>query len=194
MITGAHSIPGKTNNDVIGLNIWNQNLRKIPQGIDGDFKNIQAFQVYNSKLGTIAKEDLRQFPNLILLSILKNDVLVIDGDLLAYNRKLLNVDFISNLLLHIGENLFQGLTTLVSVNFSNNPCVSSYRATPQSIQELNRQFPILCPPIAPVSTECADSCVLRIKNLEEKHSLQIAENEQRITELEKQIREISARP
>lgn len=178
IIDGPH-LDSKTNNEVIGLNIWNQNLRKIPQGIDTHFKNIKAFQVFNSKLGTILKEDLKQFPDLILLSIIKNDILVLDGDLLMYNRKLESVAFTENLLMRIGPNLVKGLNTLVGINFHYNPCVSTAASSPQAIQALNDELPLLCPPI---STECPDTCK------------KISSNEERIIELEKQIREISSRP
>jgi hypothetical protein len=156
---------------VLGLGIAFQNLRKIPQDIDRYFKNIISFQMYRSNLGTLTKEDLKQFPNLVLLSIIENDIAVLAADTFIYNQNLEHVHIRGNLLLTVGQNLFKNLNHLISVDFRWNPCVDVL-ANSGEILYLNEQLRILCSEEKQLPTEWIE----------------------RIVELEKQIREISASP
>lgn len=202
VIVGEHN-DGKGNSDLEGLNIWNQNLEKIPQGVDNFFTNVKALQVYSSKLQTITSENLEQFPKLEVISIRKNGIISLDGNLFENTPNLRFIDFSENLIQHIGRDLLKNLNNLSDVRFIANPCINEV-AGREEILYMNENMPLLCPAaktttiLVPTtteaSTECPASCVEQFEVLENKFSDVVAAYEARIVELEKQMRELNSRP
>lgn len=204
IVTGEHS-SSKSNDDVKGIFIMDQTLENIPMGLDNFFKNVEALQIYNSGLKVIRSEDIQQFHNLEVLSLFKNELTTIDGNLFVFNQRLKFLELTENKLEHVGSELFEGLNYLDDVRFLRNPCVDKSAATREDIQSLNLRLPLLCPEkkedatLPPRTTpedsqECSAGCVERFEVLENKFSDIVAAYEERIIELEKKMREITASP
>lgn len=145
-VTGDH-LRGKSNLNVLGLVIRDQNVTKIPGNITRSdlLPNIIAIIWRNSNLQTIIADDLEQFPKLEVLSINQNLVTTLDGNLFMFTRSLRSVGFYKNNIRHVGANLLTKLSDLEIVNFEANPCVNTQAATKQEISILNVDLPRSCP-------------------------------------------------
>lgn len=144
----------------------------------------------NSNLRIISAADLKPFPDLIYLSMqFRTKLSEIDGDLFKYTPKLQLVAFAGSIH-HFGYNLLENLGDLQHVGFQS-PCLNMSASNPEEIEELKRKLTAQCPPL---QVECADSCLERFK-VQEKEIAEIKISfEDRIVELEKQVRELASRP
>lgn len=197
-ITGNH-LTEKSNSDLAGLNIWRQDLPDIPKGIDKFFPNVKAVQVHTSGLKTINSKDLQQFPMLEVLSIYSNFVVSLDGNLFDSTRGLQFISFSENALQHVGRDLLKNLDNLKAANFLENPCVDIYASSSAEISELNDKLPLICPAeetttVLVPTKECPVTCIEHFGVIEENFSKVVASFEERIVELEKQMRELSGNP
>lgn len=167
-VTGDH-LRGKSNLDVVGLVVHDQNVTKIPGNITRTdlLPNIIAIIWRTSNLQTISAEDLEQFPNLKVLSIYQNQVTTLDGNLFTFTRSLKSIGFYKNNIRNVGEGLLNDLSNLEIVNFGANPCVNTQAATKQEISTLNLDLPRLCPmplnptepPVTTTTTELTSTTV-----------------------------------
>lgn len=197
-VEGTHE-DEMANEDVEYLRIWTQNLPFIPGDIDNFFKNIKGLDFFDSNLTTISAEDLKQFPNLLLFGAERNKLVSLDGNLFKHTPLLRWISFQSNQIQHVGQNLVEGLINLEELNFANNPCVDVNAVDRTAILSLNDELPIFCPSLASTTTEslqeCPIACLERIESSEIKVSEQnstINELTERLTDLEKKVREITS--
>lgn len=123
-VTGIHEI-GQSNDDVTFLNILQQKLTSVPEGIGNVFKNLDILCIKESSLTSISANDLRQFPSLVHLNLYRNQLTSIDGDLFAYTPQLEQVNFDRNKILHIGQGLVTNLNNLIYLVLTNKFCIAN---------------------------------------------------------------------
>jgi hypothetical protein len=109
------------------------------------FPYIRAFQWFNSNLWLISAQDLRQFPNLILLSLSKNKITTLESDVFKFTPRLILINFDNNLLFHVGDDFLETVRYLSKAYFRSNPCFNDYELTPSAVRRLNERIPEACP-------------------------------------------------
>jgi hypothetical protein len=220
-VSGNHEYR-KSNNDVRSISIRNQHLvTKLPQGIENFFENLLGLEVWSCQLSTISFEDLRPFPNLIILGLEINQLTSLDGNLFRNTPNLRWLSFQDNKIRNVGVGLLNNLNQLTTVNFLQNYCIHRYANTPEYIENMKRDLPIQCPPAVtvpttpaltttpapttttpvtlppPVSGQCPAECSETIANqgrrIGELENV-VSVYESRLAELEKQMREINSNP
>lgn len=159
-VIGSHMI-GKGNGDVLCLhNHEQQQITRIPRDVENVFPNLECIIWNPGNLASISSEELK-FPNLLALSLSINQIVTLDGDLFQYNPNLVRIAFNNNLLQHVGYGLLTNLNQLAFAYFENNPCVNQFAITPERIQELKLQLPLMC------LEECSFGCSMKLGSLEE---------------------------
>lgn len=200
-VKGTH-LEGRENQNVEALYVLAQTLHYLPNNLGNFFPNLRAIWCHESQLLKISAETLKPFPNLMEFGARNNALETLDGDLFKYTPKLKWIYFSSNLIQHVGYDLMTDLIDLQNAIFLKNPCINVTANGFLEIQELNMQLPRKC--------RCAVKCSLgndvqelqnKIDVLEElniqqrtKQSKLDAETEERLLELEKQIRELNSNP
>lgn len=189
-----------TNDDVKFLAVEFQNLPFIPGNIDSFFPNVRGIEWLSSNLTSISAADLEQFPELLLFSVEHNNLISIDGDLFQHNPLLRWINFSRNQIQHVGLNLFRDLNDLRELYFFNNPCASATARNREDVLSLIDELPILCPPLPTTTTErppeCPVACLTHIESSDEKiseMSLQIADHEATISELDSEVKILTER-
>lgn len=118
-------MPGVTNDNVRGVMITDTTCHFVPKGLEKVFVNIEALQIYNSKLRSITQQDLEPFPNLLAIHMNANNLISLESNLFRYNPKLRHVNFGYNHLRIIPFDIFDSIEDLKDVYFNGNVCVSS---------------------------------------------------------------------
>lgn len=160
------------------------------------------FRWFNGLLSSISADDLKPFQNLLSLSLARNNLDTIDGNLFEYSKNLQVIDFNDNPLEHIGFDLFANLEWLERANFTLCNCINFDALNPEQILKLNDMMPEECPPLdtttPPETTSTRDpggECSFRCSLNEETSALQNRTDqlEGRISELENQLNDLRAR-
>lgn len=120
-------------------------LNRIPGNFDVIFPRLQGFN-WGSNLTSVIANDLRQFPNLVFLTLAGNQIQTVDGDLLRFTPLLQHLSLNINLIQHVGHDLFNGTDRVRTADFRSNPCIDVRATTVEAVRDLNIQLPILCPP------------------------------------------------
>lgn len=187
-VKGEHE-KGKSNFDVEYLNLYNQRLSRIPKNIEIFFPNLKGIEWHNSNLTEVHAEDLQPFPDLLVFAAFYNKLESVDGDLFKHNPKLQRVYFHSEKIQSVGDGLLSNLNELISVNFESNPCIDTYAATPEQVEEIKSELVTKCP--SSETSESAEPSAVyleQIRTLESKILKFAGQNSQ----LEKRIMELSA--
>lgn len=129
------------------LTVVRENLSFVPQNIDLFMPNIRSIMFKNGNLNKISAEDLRQFPQLEVLSIIYNRLVSIDGNLFMDTPYLRYISFEGNAIRNVGQDLVTYLYDLEYLSFRRNLCVNREATTPEAIMTLGMQLPAVCPPI-----------------------------------------------
>lgn len=119
------SINGKTetHKSTKVLQIIEQTVKFLPNGIERFFPKIQGLWVLYSKLETIEQTDLKPFPGLKEIVLRGNQLETLDGNLFIFNLELTLVDLADNKLKIIGEHLIDPLLQLKKICLQKNICV-----------------------------------------------------------------------
>lgn len=158
-VTGVHQT-GKTNDNVEFLYIIGQYLPFFPDGIAGIFKNLKALWIMSSSLTSISANDLRPFPQLLVVIVNGNKLTSIDGDLFKYTPSLTYVNFNDNQIEHIGNNLVTNLNNLTTLYFGGNICINLMYATVRSqVVDLGTWLTYFCPPLEVTPTNPSANCM-----------------------------------
>lgn len=157
-VTGLHQT-GRTNADVQHLQLHNQNLSFIPKGIVDFFNNLDVLVIDVSSLTSISAEDLRPFPNLLMLSLWRNELTSLDGDLFKYTPHLEVIEFGSNQIQHIGHDLVTNLNNLTFFFIQFNVCINRWAVTRDDVLLLASELSIFCPPLDVTTTTTTTTTV-----------------------------------
>lgn len=186
-VVGTH-LDGKNNFDVRSVHVsGDRTCNRIPQNIEKHFPNLLGIAWDHGNLTSISAEDLKPFPYLRMISIGKNNVVKLDGNLFKYSPKIRYIRFHTNFFEHIGQDLLTDLTDLQWVDFGKNPCIDLSASTTVQFEELNTQLPIKCPPLA---GECLVSCAMSKAVHELK--LKEAEQDEKIKQLNDTVSKLEA--
>lgn len=145
-ISGRHMIRRDDSNvEVIEFNRINE-LTFFPGNIHQFFPNLIAIKFERTGLTSLSSENLRDFPNLLLFSVVHNNIVSIPANLFQNNRRLqhLTIDN-SPVLESIGENLLGRLIDLNVASFRNNLCISDVARSRNAVIRLNDILHIECP-------------------------------------------------
>lgn len=164
-VVGTHP-DGFSNDDVLGLSIYNQRgLTQLPGNFNNFFSSLTAVDWVFGDLTTVGANNLAQFSNATILNLYGNRLTTLNGNLFQGNRALEVIDLGNNLINDVGPGLLNNLPQLRTVFFQRNACVDFIASTPQGIQELNALLRDRCSPGGPPG-ECPAECLARIDNLE----------------------------
>lgn len=122
-------------------------LHYLPRDIEKFLPNLQSIHIYDSHLKVITQEDLKPFTGLRRLNIQLNDIERLDGDLLKFNRELIEVNFSHNRNLKIvGKDILKTLPNLKRAFFQDSNCVDKFADNEDDLQELADKFEANCIP------------------------------------------------
>lgn len=143
-IEGEH-LEAKTIDDVDAVDFYQQQCRYLPKGLAKFFKNLVGLSVWESGLESISKDDLRPFPNLKILWLFGNRLMVIQPLLLIHNRKIKFLDFSENRIRSVAPDFFDPLVDLEKIYFPSNICYSGNAEGQNNIKEIERKLIQNCP-------------------------------------------------
>jgi hypothetical protein len=144
-VYGTH-LSEKSNADVLGVYEYSQKLSYIPTNLASFFPNLKGL-LFSSPLLRIIASDIKPFPNLLRFVSSNGEFTSIDGDLFQETRRIQVIEFHNGKLKNVGENLLDGLNSLIFVKFANTPCINFNANTPQTILELEPKLLLQCPPL-----------------------------------------------
>lgn len=221
-VTGNH-LSGRSSTDVRRLIVNDQDiLKRIPGQINDFFPIILSLELNNGNLEVLLAEDLKQFPNLIVLDIQRQKVKTLDGDSFSNTLWLQMINFNGNLLKNVGIGLLQGLSALNVASFQGNVCIDAQARNANEIPELNRKLLELCPPSKtsqpttttdlpqtmtttdsqqstittvlppPISQECPIGCSEQIEFLKNQFAIENQELREKVSAQGRKIEDLSA--
>lgn len=188
------------NADVRGLMIVQQrDLEKFPKGLERHFHHLMGIDFEDCGLTRISSEDLRPFKELLQINLSGNRLTELPHDLFQFNPKLKKIDFSSNLILHVGLEIFNNLPHLSMVNMRENSCTAdnSYATKKEELKELEWELSVECPPTLEMLSNSlfgSREFVDNIKRISSEDSEDVR-NEllQEIQELERKVQEVKRR-
>lgn len=125
-VQDCSSITDHNKSTVNGISILNKTVNFLPFGFSKCFSNLTVLTVESSKLMEIRQENLKEFPELKLLSLPGNLIEVIEKNLLGFNLKLIYVNLRDNLIKIIDTNALTMLKDLEFLNLLNNTCINAF--------------------------------------------------------------------
>lgn len=152
-VQGKHPNGAPTEN-VLTLDVFdNKILNQIPPNIGAFFPNLLSFRWSNGNLTSVIAADLQPFPNLILLILISNKIVSLDGNLFQYTPSVRFFSVDSNLLKNVGFGLLNDLQ-IYRFYFYNNTCINIAAFDSEEKAELIRELRQKCPPLR---NECTDT-------------------------------------
>lgn len=142
-VGGGH-LSGRTDHNVQGLSVSDQEIKKIPKNIAKFFPNIKGIQLSNTNLTSISANDLKPFQHLIIISMTQNMLKTLDADLFQFTPHLQWIDFSENVIESVGFNLMINLTDLRYADFSGNRCINLIAYTYKELRNLKILVNELC--------------------------------------------------
>lgn len=134
-VNGIHKV-NKTTEDVQILIFENQVCHYLPTGIDLHFPKVYHFDVRNSGLKAVTREQMRMFPLLKHLYIRNNPIEVLPDHLFSHNPLLEFINLNDNRIKQVGVELFKPLTSLVSLSIERNDCIDGYALEEETLKNL----------------------------------------------------------
>lgn len=117
-------LPGRSNLDVMIVEIDNLQLHQLPLQLGETFPNLEALYIFEGKLTSLSCDHLQNMPNLRVLSIQNNtEIEVLHSNVFEHTRELKRIILRNNNLDVISHKAFEGLTNLSLVRLNKNQCV-----------------------------------------------------------------------
>jgi hypothetical protein len=123
------SVNGQSNFDGSNykmIDIQNQVVNFIPEGLEKFFPNIEGLSITASKLKRVGKKDMQQFPKLKILYLSSNDLEFLPSDLFEGNLELRSFAVFANPFTHFGHKLVTPLQKLEAAIFPYGSCVKQF--------------------------------------------------------------------
>lgn len=202
-VIGIHET-GRNNSDVKMLLVHDQmQLKSIPGNMEKFFPNLYGLEFLNGNIETVTAADLKPFPDLKLLNLGFQKLVVLESDLLQDTPKLEWINFSSNLLKVIGSGLLTGLSELSTAFFLRNPCVSLQSLSHETMPNLQLLLSENCPfdekttvtilpstSTTPQSDECSAGCLEKIDSVESEFEAKTHELNDKIADQGKRIEDL----
>lgn len=144
-IIGTH-IDGKTNSDVVKLNIEQQTCEFLPNDLEKFFPNLQGLRVVKSGLVELNQKDLSVFPKLRSCDMWNNFLINLDANLFVKSPEIEYLYFGDNRIMELGHNILKPLKKLSKAIFQGNRCVNKNAETKSDVAELQKTFNTNCDP------------------------------------------------
>ena len=181
---GSHQ-SGKNSSDIFGFNASSKNIQYFPKGLELIFGNLKGIYIYEGRLKEIHQSDLKPFPKLVNLKLLKNDIEILDDGLFKFNPDLQFIDLEENKIFHMGIDVFENLDKLFRLWLAGNICISRTVGSKSESRTL----------VGETKTKCQNSEYLIIENglkqLENTtvctHSMTPSIYQQKVQDLEKKF-------
>jgi Leucine-rich repeat (LRR) protein len=136
------------------IDIHNQVVYFIPEGLGELFPNLTNLLITSSKLKVLVKKDLQQFPNLERLYLNDNKIHFLPGDLFEENPEIRAIFISRNRISRVGHNLLTPLNKLEYAKFDRNECIDEIYDKSE-IASLSTDLEALCPE---PTQDCNCSC------------------------------------
>lgn len=185
-IVGEHQ-ENKTNRDVVGISIRNQTqIQKFPRGFGKIFESVKYFEIDNSSITMLRKEDFLDLGHLQGLWLPRNHIVALPGDLFTNVQGLRFLSFDKNMLKYVGHDILKPLKNLERANFCENTTIDkAYNGGEEELAALNREIAMKC--IAPPSVK--DSPTESQKVIELEGRVKLLETKVKKLENEKAMQE-----
>jgi hypothetical protein len=131
IITSVNGQKNLNGSNYITIDIDDQVVNFIPEGLGKFFPNIEGLSITASKLKKVEKKDLQQFPNLKMLYLSSNDLKFLPDDLFEGNLELQSFSLFANPVTHIGHNLVTPLMKLEAAIFPKGSCIDQFYFRPK---------------------------------------------------------------
>lgn len=193
-VTGVHTY-GMDKMKVEALDISNLTLHRIPRNLSDHFPSLIVIQCYNTSLQEVSSGDLQPFPALRLLSLPRNQIIVLSGDLFQYSSKLKYIGFGYNVIEKIDEKLVEDLLSLEFADFRGNSCIDVSVDGRWNILQLSSTFKSQCSTSTTTDSsttisECNTECFRKLENaIVSLQDLQKV-NERKIQDLEAKLERV----
>lgn len=143
-VEGTHE-HDKTNDDVKMLYMFSSpNMMFMPKGIEICFGHLERLGITNTGLVAITQNDLKPFPNLLVLYLSGNKLVSLDSGLFSFNPKVKYIDFDDNKLSSIAADIFDTISDLEAVKLKGNVCISRDGLNRSSVSTVKREIIDLC--------------------------------------------------
>jgi len=144
-IIGNHQ-ENETNRSVVGISIRNQTqVQQFPRGFGLKFPNLKYFEIDNSSLTMLHKEDFLDLGHLLGLWMPRNAIVALPNDLFMNVQGLRYLSFHKNKLKFIGHDILKPLKNLERANFLENTTIDiAYNGGAEELAILNREIAMKC--------------------------------------------------
>lgn len=142
-ILGTHS-EGRSNKDVVKLNIQKQTCEFLPRGFEKFFPNLEGLRIAESGLVALTKSDLSVFPKLRNCDMYNNYLSSLESEIFANCPLLEYLYFGFNQIRTIGHNILMPLKKLKKANFQDNVCLSENAQSKDEIVALQKVLNFEC--------------------------------------------------
>lgn len=184
---------GRTNSDVKGLSITNQNIGFLPFNLQEFFPNLETIDATNA-FTEINRKALKGLSKLKQLHLNTNRIQIIEPNLFEGNPNMIAISFLNNPVLHVAHNVFKNLPFLHSLRFDLATCHSGLAEQNRAGVELLifRLF-VNCPPTFEMTEEKLFDGVKFEKSIDEQISERMNPLVWTIHEMSEKIRELEER-
>lgn len=143
-VEGTHE-NDKTNDDVKMLYMFSSpNMMFMPKGIEIYFGHLERLGITNTGLVAITQNDLKPFPNLLVLYLSGNKLTSLNSGLFNFNQKLKYIDFDDNKLNSIAADIFDPILELEAIKLKGNVCISRQGLNQSGVSTVKREIIDLC--------------------------------------------------
>jgi hypothetical protein len=144
-VRGSH-LKGRNNVNVEVFNETANSLQFIPSNLVDFFPNLKIMYLRAPLLQLIAS-DLRPFPNLLQFVLQFGQFSTIYSDMFENTKQIKTVQFYSEKLMNVGENILSDLNELKLAQFFSQTCIHFDGNTRERIQELEQKLLVNCLPL-----------------------------------------------
>lgn len=120
-------------------------LEKLPEGIVSYLPNLIGFRWEDDNLTQITANDLIPFPDLVALSFWNNKLHALDADLFKHTKKLVYINFSSNLINEVGYGILNELNVMEAY-FQLNNCIDFIARGAAAMFQMKVLLHVKCPP------------------------------------------------
>jgi hypothetical protein len=142
-IKGDHRYK-RSNDDVTQIFIYKQSCPFLPLNVSSFFKNVEVYQLKESRTGHLLQGDLDEFTKLKIFDVSHNPIEEIQENVFENGSSIESVSFYNCHLKVIDPKILDPLTNLKKVNFLGNICInakldsSEYTNEEQKLEKLDK--------------------------------------------------------
>jgi len=144
-INEEHHLVDKNSCDVQILN-YNQTIGFTPRNVSSFFPNLQTLNANSISSSELRREDVEGFKDLRSLQFASNRLEELENDLFYNNHFLTVINIDNNPISHVGHNAFKQPNGLIFLRMFNAACISRSTLSRAQVESLLFDIIIKCPP------------------------------------------------